>query len=411
MSKRDKAEKEQELLQKRELRQATMLADLKKTKHLAREKARHYKYTDFPLLPILEVRDRREWQRKSHNKDKQEEEFIKFTYFKYQAPNWSINEIKYMFKEANKIKEDHIRYLGSSSETYHDGDYTKAIKNFLQTEKYFNSITTADLLSVTQKGAGFKELLNHCLTKKEIHVFLNSKRERVQEALLEAKLSNYNIDNRVLNFFLDKAETFNDYFKQYNFTVAYQFMVYCCKHNLGIDEVQELYDFVYSLHPFGRWTRKYRNSYEMMTDIDRREISSEDFFKRSPSTLIKLSNDWHLVQQNLKQNRFVQWEESIAPFEINSYTFTEITDNRALSQEGRKMSHCVGSYASRCVNGSARIVSMKHLGQSLITMEISNKDKIVQIRGKFNRQATVSEMNFIQKFAAERGLTLNYNLM
>jgi hypothetical protein len=363
MSKRDKADKEQELLQKIESYQAAMTAELKKTKHLAREKARHYKHTDFPVLQILEVRDRREWKRKSHNKDKQEEEFIKHTYFKYQAPIWAVNEIKYMFKGANRIKEDHIRYLGSQFQKHHDGDYTKAIKNFLQSEKYFNSITMSDLLSVTQKGSGFKELLNHCLTKKEIHVFLNSKRERVQEALLEAKLSNYNIDKKVLNFFLNKAETFNDYFKQYNFTVAYQFMVYCAKHNLGIDEVQELYDFVYSIHPFGRWTRKYRNSYEIMTDIDRREISCEDFFKRSPSTLIKLSNDWHLVQQNLKQNKFVQWGESIAPFEINSYTFTEITDNRSLSEEGRKMSHCVGSYASRCVNGNSRIVSMKQEGQ------------------------------------------------
>jgi hypothetical protein len=66
MSKRDKADKEQELLQKIESYQAAMTAELKKTKHLAREKARHYKHTDFPVLQILEVRDRREWKRKSH---------------------------------------------------------------------------------------------------------------------------------------------------------------------------------------------------------------------------------------------------------------------------------------------------------------------------------------------------------
>jgi hypothetical protein len=50
---------------------------------------------------------------------------------------------------------------------------------------------------------------------------------------------------------------------------------------------------------------------------------------------------------------------------------------------------------------------MKQEGQRVVTIEVSNKDKIVQIRGKFNRSASVSEMNFIQKFASERGLTFN----
>jgi hypothetical protein len=61
----------------------------------------------------------------------------------------------------------------------------------------------------------------------------------------------------------------------------------------------------------GYFTRSFRDGSELMTDENGNRVRADDFFKKGLGTIIKLSNDWHLVQQNLKQNKFVQWEKNL----------------------------------------------------------------------------------------------------
>ena len=358
----------------------------KMAKNAHKEKSKNYKYSDFPELPLLEVNDKTKWVRKSHNKDKQLEEFIKFTYFKYQAPLWCIEFIKSMIKAS---KDDSYDFRNNFPE--------------LKKDNYISCVLLGDLVQACQLGKGFKELLNSCLTKKEIHYFLNSKENTLTEALLDAKLADSTLNKRTKNWFLDRADTFSDYFKTGHRTIRYNLIQYSIKHNLDSNEVQEISDYVTNYRVGGYFTRSFRDGSELMTDENGNRVRADDFFKKGLGTIIKLSNDWHLVQQNLKQNKFVQWEKTYEDFEINGYEFSEISDNRALSDEGKKMGHCVGSYASRCVSGKCQIISMKHIGQRLITIEINNR-KIVQVRGKYNRSANSTEENFIKRYAAERNL-------
>ena len=185
-------------------------------------------------------------------------------------------------------------------------------------------------------------------------------------------------------------------------------MLFSIKHNLDENEIQEISDFVTSVR--GRainngmsFARSFRNGSELMPDENGNSVRADDFFKKGLGTIIKLSNDWHLVQQNLRQNKFVQCVKTYEDFELNGYSFSEITDNRALSEEGKKMGHCVGSYASKCVSGRCQIISMKHLDQRLITIEI-NRRRIVQVKGKYNRASNNTEQFFINRFASERNL-------
>lgn len=352
----------------------------KMAKYAHKGKKRNYRYADFRIIPLIELNDKTQWIRKSHNKERQLEEYIKFTYFKYQAPVWCVEYIKSMIK-------------GSSS----------GAENELKNKNYIRDIELGDLVQACQLGKGFKELLNSCMTKKEIHYFLNSKALTLNEALLESKLTDSGLNKRTKNWFLSRSDSFVDYFKTGYRTIKYNLLQFSIKHNLDENEVQEIYDYVSNNPALGHFTRSFRDGSELMTDENGNRVRADDFFKKGLGTIIKLSNDWHLVQQNLKQNKFVQWEKTYDDFEINGYEFNEITDNRALSDEGKKMGHCVGSYASRCVSGKCQIISMKHIGQRLITIEINNR-KIVQVRGKYNRIANVTEHNFIKRYAIERNL-------
>ena len=61
------------------------------------------------------------------------------------------------------------------------------------------------------------------------------------------------------------------------------------------------------------------------------------------------------------------------------------------------MKHCVGSYAKRCFNREAKIVSVKKDGISHITLEIRN-NKIIQAKTKYNGRPEGTEEVIINEF-------------
>jgi hypothetical protein len=53
------------------------------------------------------------------------------------------------------------------------------------------------------------------------------------------------------------------------------------------------------------------------------------------------------------------------------WEFVELCSQVELNAEGRDLHHCVGSYASRCVQGSRAIVSMRCEGVRVLTLEVA----------------------------------------
>lgn len=81
-----------------------------------------------------------------------------------------------------------------------------------------------------------------------------------------------------------------------------------------------------------------------------------------------------------------------------------------LYEEGRKLSHCVGTYARSVVNGNSIIVFLRKntkLGVPYCTVEVRGK-KIVQVRGWDNREgAHVPDINsFLKVWSEKKGLEL-----
>ena len=85
----------------------------------------------------------------------------------------------------------------------------------------------------------------------------------------------------------------------------------------------------------------------------------------------------------------------------------EITTLRALADEGRKQSHCVYSYAGSIEAGLISIWSLNVNEEKAITVEVRNDiRRIVQARGRFNRQATAREFTVLTQWAGMNDLEI-----
>lgn len=81
-----------------------------------------------------------------------------------------------------------------------------------------------------------------------------------------------------------------------------------------------------------------------------------------------------------------------------------------LVKEGDSLSHCVSSYIKDVCDERCKIYFIRDVespDESLLTAEVRN-NKIVQVRGKFNRCANDTEKTFISQWAINRNLKIDY---
>jgi hypothetical protein len=64
----------------------------------------------------------------------------------------------------------------------------------------------------------------------------------------------------------------------------------------------------------------------------------------------------------------------------------QILDPMELLREGRAMRHCVATYLEGCVKGQCSIWVVRQSNNRLATIELRPDKKILQVKGRFNRQ-------------------------
>ena len=131
-------------------------------------------------------------EKKSYNKEVQKREFLKYLYFKYEAPNWAIEYLINVYDKINKAFSEHIDDI---------------IKNLVHNSAL--GIKTLDLINVAMKGKGYKELFQNILTNRELHYFINSEEENIEKAFLDAKLRSFDIEKNKLIFLKTRFENLN----------------------------------------------------------------------------------------------------------------------------------------------------------------------------------------------------------
>ena len=74
------------------------------------------------------------------------------------------------------------------------------------------------------------------------------------------------------------------------------------------------------------------------------------------------------------------------------------------------MRHCVSTYTGKCIAGHASIWSLRRCTKDridrLLTIEVDQQRRAVQVRGLANRLAHADERNVLERWAKARGIAL-----
>lgn len=92
------------------------------------------------------------------------------------------------------------------------------------------------------------------------------------------------------------------------------------------------------------------------------------------------------------------------------YVMRQLKQAEDLVMESRAMRHCVSSYAAKCLAGQASIWSLRRCAKDridrLLTIELDQQRRAVQVRGLANRQAHADEHRVLERWAQARGIVL-----
>lgn len=119
-------------------------------------------------------------------------------------------------------------------------------------------------------------------------------------------------------------------------------------------------------------------------------------------------NTWKKIQRiqiaTINQDDLVKYE-----YENDIFKVVVPLTNADILDEAQQQQHCLASYLDRITNGATHIVFIRTKispDESLLTVEITPNERIVQVRGFQNRQYTSLEYAFLKEWAKAKNLKL-----
>jgi hypothetical protein len=141
---------------------------------------------------------------------------------------------------------------------------------------------------------------------------------------------------------------------------------------------------------------------------------------RTLASVLELCRLWHATTlAGNKRVPYKAWSPNFTLWEISYEEGTirgvELTNTRALAEEGRAQRHCVYTYADWCLQEHTAIVSLRWLESrpvggvrivKRITVEVdAPTKKIWQVKGMSNRAPNKEEMAVVRLWMKSQGLT------
>jgi hypothetical protein len=260
------------------------------------------------------------------------------------------------------------------------------------------------------QGGRFSQLVKGFMTSKEAFVFLNAPAtNRIHENVWWAKMKVAGVQNGVIEKLMERI--FSHYFFDDPHGRLAETILFYSRFHAGMDKVTfgEITDFL-------AWKLRNDGAFSLKG--------------RTLTSVIKLTNEWHVLMQKARLGHSVEWKGMGIPeweFEARDkiWMVTELLNNKELLNEGRKQKHCVYSYVQACMQGRSAIFSMRAYRKvpagyledgtiiwdrsfelTRITAEVNSHRMVVQVRGLLNRQPTDEEKTALRHWTGEKGLVL-----
>lgn len=137
---------------------------------------------------------------------------------------------------------------------------------------------------------------------------------------------------------------------------------------------------------------------------------------RTLETMFRQSDIWHKQFSNSWSNQV--WKPcGINGFRVEKKSelilLEELTEAKLLSEEGKVMKHCVGSYAFYCMKGKSAIFSLRKYTAGVLldvmaTVEVHvASQRIVQAKAKMNRPISYEARKYMEAWATHQHLSIN----
>ncbi len=163
-----------------------------------------------------------------------------------------------------------------------------------------------------------------------------------------------------------------------------------------------------------------------MIDFLRAHIATFDVRGRTFSSVMRLVTAWHR-QLGLDRAPDLRWPATgwngitieldareREPWSREEWSIVELTDSRALANEGRALRHCVSMYASACKSRRSTIWSLRQrvgdddVARPVLTIEVHPSTRtIVQVRAKANARPSGWPLEVVYRWAARERLLID----
>lgn len=324
----------------------------------------------------------KDWLPKSYNPWKQFSELLRFVFVKYDVP---------LFMDYVWLRDCNMPLI--------------------------STMTKRDWYIFIGQGGNLRKAdeLPIKVTKKIAHYFMRAPQNyTVENALLWGQIHSLGGDMRTVETVL--GTRLNDHLGQNEFWQSvFRFFIA----NLMLDTVHygPIIDYINHM--------RFENQYVWLDRGIREERPPQQpnfsMHGRTVETLLAQVEDWHYRLGRGKRGGKVQWAKGpIRDFEytvgeaknLKVWTIVELLSSNELTQEGKTMRHCVGSYASSCEKGRKSIFSMRletrEGKKNVLTIEVDHQNKrISQTAGKRNERSTPQARNVMQKWASSNNLAIS----
>ncbi len=322
------------------------------------------------------IRPLETWHVKRHNRDRQFSDLLRHLFVQYDVPPFMD---RVWFTE-NETHQNWYKHIGTGQ-----------------------NIRTAPEIPVT-------------LTKKMAHNFLNApKQYSVDEALRWGQVQALGGDKRLMDA-LRGTRLVRNYKNDEFWLNVIRFFI--ANPMLDVSHVHPIIDFI--------WNQKFQNQRIFVERGVAEEIDPPQpnfsMKGRTPKALLQQVNDWHRQLGKERRQENLQWERShinelqlqerrVEFKGIRNWRIRELLSTEELIDEGRKMSHCVTSYAYSCFTGKKSIWSMESEDEGgrmkVLTIEVDLEENLIrQVRGRRNRLPTLKEKSMLMRWSRKEKLEI-----